>query len=59
MMNYEYPGDVDRIPALGEERGGEVGGILFFFCAILGSQISRQIQEECAVVRAIDFYLSL
>lgn len=55
MMNYEYPGDVDRIPALGE--GG--GSFFFFFCAILGSQISRQIQEECAVVRVIDFYLSL
>lgn len=52
MMNYEYPGDVDRIPALGEKR-------FLFFRAILGSQISRQIQEECAVVGVIDFYSSL
>lgn len=27
MMNYEYPGDVDRIPALGEG-----GGSFFFLC---------------------------
>lgn len=31
MMNYEYPGDVDRIPALGEGRGGR-GDPFFFLC---------------------------
>lgn len=48
MMNYEYPGDVDRIPALG---GG--GGFLFFFCAIFGQpnkQTDSEGVKECAVV---------
>lgn len=39
MMNYEYPGDVDRIPALGEKK------ISFFFCAIFG-QPNKQTDSE-------------
>lgn len=52
MMNYEYPGDVDRIPALGEKK------ISFFSVPFLGSQISRQILKECVVVWS-DWFLCL
>lgn len=57
MMNYEYPGDVDGWDT--GIRGKDSSSFFFFSKAILGSQIGRQIQQECAVVRVIDFYLSL
>lgn len=54
-MNYEYTGDVDGWDT--GIRGKDSSS--FFFKAISGSQIGRQIQEECAVVRVIDSYLPL
>lgn len=51
MMNYEYPGDVDRTPALGREKSP--------FSLVLFRLPNKQTDsEERVVVGVIDFYLS-
>lgn len=52
MMNYEYPGDVDRIPALGGKKR-----FLFFFCAIFG-QPNKQTDSE-GVCSGLEWLISM